>query len=229
MNDIVRPLTKDGLVGWDKFGQFWIWKLQEGGGREGSIYHDVREKICCVCGHGWEITADSLRDQYFWDGRAEWSHITCLMRYLSLQEFEFWRGALVEAGFMFGPIDNPRMIAQGGPSLQAIPNEYWRRDPVYSLQPWYRVRLLKRVSEEPSLNGPHGRTLKLGQRKRVYHLEIEEGDGHYDPTLAAELFKAEDVTKEIGVNSMMIHAWGRDKAREYLKRFARILGVPERK
>lgn len=225
MNDIIKPLTKDGLVGWDDLGQFWVYHW-EGPHKVGSIYHDVREKICCVCGHGWEVSGDSLRDQYFWDGRAEWSHQTCLIRYLALQEFDFWRNSLVDAGFMFGPIDNRRYIAEGGASIQAIPNEYLGpKDPWGAGQPWYRVRLLKRVNEEKSENGPLGRTLKLGSRKRVYHMEIEEGGSPYDAEKAKQLFAPEDVTKRLGENGMMVHAWGRDKAREYLRHFAEILGV----
>lgn len=224
MNDIVKPLTQDGMVGWDQFGQFWIWKA-EGADRVGSIYHDVREKVCCICRHGWEVTAESLVDQYFMDNRAEFAHKSCFIRFLSLQEFDFWVNALVEAKFMFGPTDNPRCIGEAA-ALEAIPNEYFgQKDPWGAGQPWYRARLLKRVDKEKSLNGPLGRTLKLGQRKRVYVLEIEKGPAQYDEKLAKELFEKEGVTKEIGRDGMMIHAWGRDKAREYLKHFAKILNV----
>jgi len=52
MNDIVKPLTKDGLAGWDDLGQFWIWHY-EGTSRVGSIYHNVRGKTCCVCNREW--------------------------------------------------------------------------------------------------------------------------------------------------------------------------------
>lgn len=225
MNDIVNPLTKDGLAGWDEFGQFWIWHY-EGTSKVGSTYHDVREKICCVCGRGWELTGESLRDQYFWDNRAEWSHKSCLIRYLALQAYEFWCGALVEAGFMYGPLDNPKYIAQGGPALESLPNQYWGpNDPWGAGQPWYRARLLKRVDVEKSENGPLGRTLKLGARKRVYHMEIEKGDGPYDYEKAKALFAPEDVTKEIRSDTLYIHAWGKEKAREYLRHFAEILGV----
>lgn len=225
MNDIIKPLTQDGMVGWDEFGQFWIWK-REGTDRVGRLYHDVREKICCICRHGWEVTGDSLSDQYFMDNRAEFAHKTCFIRYIALQEFDFWVNALVEARFMFGPLDNPKHIADGGAALETLPNEYFGQDDPWGAgQPWYRARLLKRVDKEKSLNGPLGRTLKLGHRKRVYVLEIEEGGAPYDEKLAHELFGKEEVTKQIGSNGMMVHAWGRDKAREYLKHFAKILNV----
>jgi len=221
MNDIVKPLTADGLVGWDAFGQFWIWRLRGDGRREGSIYCDVREKVCCVCRRGWEATADSLRDQYFWSRRAEWAHQSCLIRFEALQEYEFWCNALVDAGFIFGSVDNPKMIGEGA-SLESLPNGYWPKGDPWSEQPWYRVRLLKKLDDDYT-NAPHGRTLLLGSRKRVYHLEIESGTGSYDMAKAAALFASEDVTKEIRADRLMIHAWGRDKAREYLKHFATVL------
>lgn len=225
MNDIVKPVTPDGMVGWDKLGQFWIWRVS-GEDRVGSIYHDVREKTCCVCGHGWQLTAESLSDQYFWDNRAEWSHKSCLIRYLALQQYEFWCGALVEAGFMYGATDNPKMIAEGGPALESLPNAYWGpNDPWGAGQPWYRARLLKRVDVEKNENGPLGRTLRLGSRKRVYHMEIEKGPGAYDYEKAKALFASEEVTKDIGSEGMHIHAWGKEKAREYLRHFSEILGV----
>lgn len=232
MNDIVKPLTKDGLVGWDSYGQFWIWKLEAGGRKSGSIYHDVREKICCICGHGWEVTAESLADQDFLTHRAEHAHQSCVIRYAALQEYDFWYRAVLDAGFMFGPLDNPKYGAQGGPAFESIPNEYWPKGDLWGKgQPWYRVRLQKRVDMEKSLNGPLGRTLKLGHRKRVYVLEIEPGTGEYDQKLALELLGNEKVYGDVKVtmairqDGLMIHAHGKEKAREYLKHFAKILGA----
>jgi len=127
---------------------------------------------------------------------------------------------------MYGPVDNPEMIAEGGPALESLPNGYWgQRDPWGAGMPWYRARLLKRVDEKKRLNGPLGRTLRLGKRKRVYHLEIEKGAGPCDVAASKRLFEKEDVTKDIGEDRLMVHAWGKDKAREYLRHFAEILGA----
>jgi hypothetical protein len=227
MNDIIRPLTPCGMVGWDAHNQLWLWKNREIGGREGTIIADVRGKICPVCRHGWEITAESLGDQHYWTGRAEWAHESCFIRFLALQDQDFWRSALIEAQFIFGQLDNPKMLGEGGSGLQEIPNEYWGpKDPWGAGQPWYRVRLLKKL-EDGYTNGPFGRTLKLGSRKRVYVLEVEPGEGPYDRALAEKLFASEKVTKEIRSDGIMVHAWGQDKAQEYLKHFAEILGVTE--
>lgn len=233
MNDIIKPVTVDGMAGFDQFGQFYI-KYQKGEYVIGGKYDDVREKICCICGHGWELTAKSLRDQEFLRHRAEHAHQSCVIRYAALQEYDFWYRAVLDAGFMFGPLDNPTYIAEGGPAFESIPNEYWPKgDPWGAGQPWYRVRLLKRVDHKKSLNGPLGRTLKLGHRKRVYVLEIEPGPGEYDHKMAKELLGNEKVygdvkvTMDIRSDGLMIHAWGQEKAREYLRHFAEILGVTE--
>jgi len=239
MNDILKPVTADGMAGYDQFGQFYI-KWQDREYTCGSVFHDVREKICCICGRGWELTSKSLRDQDFLSHRAEFAHQSCVIRYEALQEYDFWYRAVLDAGFMFGPLDNPRYIAEGGPALESIPNGYWPKGDAWGEgKPWYRVRLLKRLPEDKQTaderNCELGRTLKLGARKRVYHLEIEPGPGEYDHKLAQELLGNEKVygdvkvTMDIRPDGLMIHAHGREKAREYLKHFARILGIPERK
>ena len=229
MNDIVRPVTVDGMAGWDQFNQFYI-KWREGEFTYGSHFHDVREKICPICNHGWELTAQSLRDQTFLDHRAEHAHQSCEIRYAALQEYDFWYRSLVDVGFMFGPIDNIKYIAEGGPAIESIPNEYWPKNDIWGkLTPWYRVRLLKRLPKENQTyeerNCAVGRRLKLGRRKRVYVLKIEDGPAPYDEKLAQELFAKEDVTKEIGRETVMVHAWGKDKAKEYLGHFKKILGL----
>lgn len=232
MNDILKPVTKDGMAGWDQFNQFYV-KWKEGDYTYGQHVHDVREKICFICNRGWELTAMSLKDQTFDDHRAQHAHLTCSIRYEALQEFDFWYRALVEVGFMFGPIDNSKYIAEGGPCFESIENGYWPKGDLWGkLKPWYRVRLLKRLPKEKQTyeerNCPVGRTLKLGARKRVYHMEIEEGPGAYDEKLAKELFSpaiAERITIDIGSKGMMVHAWGKEKAKEYLGYFKKILGV----
>lgn len=227
MNDIIKPLTRCGMVGWDAHNQLWLWKLEKSGSRCGTIIADVRGRVCPICNHGWEITAESLGDQHYMMSRAEWAHQSCLIRYMALQDFDFWVGALVDAGFIFGKIPNPESRSERAPSLEAIPNEYWGpQDPWGAGQPWYRAHLLKKM-EDGYTNTAHGRILKLGARKRVYVLEVESGEGSYDRAMAEKLFASEDVTKEIRSDRIMVHAWGRDKAKEYLKHFAEILGVTE--
>lgn len=204
MNDIVKPLTPDGMCGWDEHNQLWLWKAEAGGGKCGRIIGDPRGHKCRICLQGWLLTTESLEDQAWSREYEEWCHLSCQIRYSGLKERDMWFGALVGAGIRFH-------------GLEAIPNEYWCNDPWYGQRPWYRVRLLD-----------SRRTLKLGKRKRVYCLEIESampGAGFYSQEQAQDLFKMEDVTKTIRPDSLLIHAWSDDKAREYLKAFAQILGL----
>lgn len=203
MNDIVKPLTPDGMCGWDAHGQLWIWK-PEGKGKRGTIIGDPRGHKCRICLQGWTLTVESLEDQEYWDSHEEWVHLSCSVRYAALQERDMWYGALIEAGIRFH-------------GFEEIPNEYCPNTPFYGRRPWYRVALID-----------SRRTLKLGRRKRVYSMEIESampGAGLYSLEQAQELLKAEDVTKEIRPDGLLIHAWGRDKAREYVKAFAKILDL----
>lgn len=220
MNDIIKPLTVDGNVGWDKYGQLWHWKY-EGPSRVGHPIADVRNKVCPVCRRGWDLTAESFEDQFYWSGREEFAHLSCYIRFRALAQFEFWSNALVEVGFIFGRGDHE-------PGLEEIPNEYWRpTDPWGAGSPWYRVHLLKK--DEERNNVPFGRTLKLGFRKHVYALLIEPGFAPCDLEFAKRLFEKESVTKSFEDDRVMIHAHGRDKAKEYLGRFAEILGVASRR
>lgn len=199
MNDIVKPLTPDGMVGWDKHGQLWLWKANDRG-HEGRIIGDPRGHLCKICRQGWILTAESLEDQERWDTYKEWTHLSCSIRYAGLKERDMWCAGLDEARLRFE-------------RLEEIPNGYWRGDP-WAARPWYRVNLL---------DAP-GRTLRLGRRKRVYHMEIESRTGGpLDKALAETLFKDEDVTKAFEDEQLVIHAWTGEKAHEYLKAFSKIL------
>lgn len=64
--------------------------------------------------------------------------------------------------------------------------------------PWFAV--ITKVGE-----------IKIGWRKRVLEIDWSKSD---NKQTASELFPSEDVTK----GWQMIHAWGYDKAREYIKK-----------
>lgn len=198
MNEIVKPLTPDGMVGWDSYGQLCFWKV-DGNGRKGWLIGDPRGHKCRICQQGWILTAESLEDQSYWDFFGEWVHKSCSIRYSGLKERDMWHRLLIEAEFRFE-------------ALRELPNEYWRNDEWYGKKPWYRAKLLDTE-----------RTLKLGTRKRVFHMEIEEGRNPYDQAVAKELLGGETSTKEISGTSLYIHAWSEPKALEYLKAFKEIL------
>lgn len=199
MNKIIQPLTPDGMVGFDEYGQLCAWE-QDGEFKRGWHLHDVREKTCIICGRKWDVTSESLKDQFVIQSRERWVHQSCYKRYLALEEFEFWYGAICGARIRYH-------------GLEEIQNEYRA---AWNL-PWYRAKLLDRHV-----------SFKLGTRKRVYHMQIElSGEPRYDRARAKAFLAKEDVTKHEDENGLYIHAWGREKAREYLKAFADILGLPD--
>ena len=76
-------------------------------------------------------------------------------------------------------------------NLLSIPNEYWKDD----CEPWYLAQVGDR------------QPIKIGWRKRVINIDwsaSKKNLGH--------LFETEDVSKD----SDYIHAWGYEKASEYL-------------
>lgn len=205
MRDIVKPITPDGLCGYDANGRLWLWEPTHDGAFTGSPIRDPRGRKCAICLQGWVLTCESMKDQETWevvDGEPEYVHRTCSIRFSGLVERNMWYSALIQAEIRFHGMSN-------------IENGYWRESP-WSQRPWYRVRLL------------NGWTLRLGHRKRVYSLEIEPRPGEsYDIGKAKDLFKDENVTKEFTDERLLIHAYGSDKAREYIKAFAKILPAPE--
>lgn len=89
-------------------------------------------------------------------------------------------------------------------ALISVPNEYWGKSQPYYADPWF----LAQVNDGPKF--------KIGWRKRV--IKIDWSETHMD---LRHLFPDEDVTKESG----FIHAWGYDKAVEYLKKIVPALSV----
>lgn len=200
MNDILRPITDDGLVGYDQFDQLMTIK-QEKEGRVSWFIADVRDKICPVCAHGWEPTAVSMQNQQYWYARKQHAHATCLARYSALNDYDFWYRTVCDARIRFE-------------GLTEIPNGYHAHESRWE-RPWYCAQLLDSAHQ-----------LKFGWRKRVWHMEIlPAANNPINVELATKLFEKEDVTKAIDTEHVMIHAWGDAKAKEYLQVFKQILGV----
>lgn len=89
-------------------------------------------------------------------------------------------------------------------AMHMIPNEYYQ-DPEF-FGPWFMVET------------PFGR-IKLGWRKRVINIDWS----HTKLQVGPEVFASESVTKW----STGIHAWGADKAVEYLRKIWDALGPKE--
>lgn len=193
---IVRPLTDDGLVGYDQFGQLAVTRVDRG--HETSWFiADVREMVCSICNHGWQPNSVSMADQYRWDLVDGYVHESCLDRHGGLVERAEFRGALIAARVRFSglkPIEN----GYHGPS---------------SKRPWYVAELLD-----------HPVMFKLGSRKRVDHVEVIAQGGtalawHEE---AGKAFEKEDVTKHFTPTSILLHAWNAEKMRAYVRLLAEI-------
>lgn len=221
MYGIVKPLSSDGLLGFDERDQLWCWRPVAGGDFTGRMVPDLREQICIICGHGWELTAEAYADHCNWQFHGSEVHETCMVRYTSLHDYEIYHLALASAGLHFQ-------------RLQRIPNEYWQERDRWFQRSWYRVTL-----------SDSKRTLKLGSRRHVHHLEIERGEGEIDVTMAQCLFEHEHVTKGLrsrtprentpkdwepgqSFDGYYIHADNEDKVRDYIASFARILRLEKK-
>jgi hypothetical protein len=172
---------------------------------DGSPPHP--NSLCVECGTGWTIETShdfeprSMKDTH--DRVNGFKHSYCHKLSAERDVLQEFRGLLEKAGL-------------GRALFTAIPNEYWRDDG----EPWFLARM------------PFG-TLKIGWRKRVISIDwaevladrmkrIERLDVRtryelrqklHEAFDGKKLFPNEDVTRwETG-----IHAWGADKAVEYLK------------
>lgn len=89
-----------------------------------------------------------------------------------------------------------------------IPNRYYKDK--FNKQPWYEI-----------VTGDH--IITIGPRKRVINIEMVRQDGMdlVEGALTAQdtierLGKSDSTTHEVGSRRIMIHAWGKEKAIEYL-------------
>lgn len=198
---IVRPVTDDGLVGYDEFGQFAVTKVMPDGAESSHHIADVRDMTCVMCGRGWEPTGPSMADQCSWQISSSLVHFSCLVRYEALRQRElFWSSLVGLVRF---------------DSLKAVGNRYWPVSDPYAQQPWYTVELV----EHPAM-------FVFGSRNRVYHVEVvPQGGTRLDwHQKAAEAFEGERVTKEINSASVMLHAWSDEKLREYVRKICEVAG-----
>lgn len=203
---IKTPLTPDGLCGYDKNGQLWVWEKQ-GESMSGHMIRDPRGETCKVCLHGWVLTSESMKDQYK-DQHDEWMHYSCYIRFLSLKDRDLFDGALIGARIRFD-------------GLHEIPSQYWLNDPLWKKRSWYVTKTVGAPIQ-----------IQIGSRKRVYSVEFTPlDDGCFSSTVVDEVereFRDEDVTKEINRKAVLIHAWTGEKLRDYLKRLSTIFGLDKR-
>lgn len=204
-NDIIKPLTPDGMCGWDEHNQLWLWEV-DGIGKRGTIIGDPRGHKCPMCLQGWVLTVESLKDQNYNREFKEWWHYTCFIRYLTMKDRDLFFGALVDAKIRFS-------------GLEEMPSQYWRNDPIWSKRNWYFTKALDQPIE-----------IIMGSRKRVYNIEfIPTNEAPLKAWQeAAQEFAKEEVTKEFGPKRVLLHAWGGQKLKDYLKRLSTVFGLDKR-
>lgn len=202
---IVRPITDDGLVGFDEFNNLVLCKHLGDGNMSFTLIKDVRRDKCVICDRGWEASGPSMGDQLHWDLTKSHVHRSCSIRHEGLCERkEIW-SAIVGARIQFS-------------GLHPIENGYWPKGDPWSAKPWYEAELT-------------GFPVKLviGTRKRVINIEVRSQGGIKLDwwERAKEMFKDENTTKELSPNVVLIHAWGTEKMRSYVKQIAEIAGYSE--
>lgn len=198
-NEIIRPLAHN--LGFDSFGQLIVcW--EERGMSHSTMCADMREKTCPICGRGWEVTAESFRNQMLCQTTDEFCHRTCFYGHLAMVEAEMWYELLTD--YRPGKDDSYFIPF----NWKKIPNEYGGG----AKTPWYKVEFMGYLP-----------TLKLGGRKRVYHMSLHDlRKEQVDKFL--ELVKDQEVTKgSEGGNSVYIHAWTKADAKLFLSYFATVI------
>jgi len=205
-NDIVKPITPDGLCGFDSYGQLWVWWIedpQEPERKTGTIVADVRGKICPICQKGWVNTTESIRDQTYLHSMKRHVHRTCEYGSAHVNNFYYWHNLVCESEFN-----------KKGLKFDETKNLYgsaWTG-------PWYRIKF----------NHVPNHEFIFGSRKRVYHMEVT----NVDKELAAKLDEAfkdqEKITKGVSVDadgkmSWIIHAWTKEYAKINLRTFLQTI------
>ena len=214
MNDIVRPLNEAKDLGYDQFGQLMAIKPHPyGSGTVMTMVPDLRGKTCPICGRGWELDGASFWENARLEATGRHVHTRCMNGYLSAEEASFWSGTLCDISPDRPPFDG----------LKVIPNEYrgsWDTD-------WYLVDTFETRSglggaDWDAPRKPYKAKLKVGSRKRVYHMELFDLSPEQVTFLKGALGR-EEVTQYHEASSFIIHAWTRAKAKEYLAAFVKAI------
>lgn len=206
-NEILRPITADGRTGFDQFNQLMSWTEKDADGYStGRFIRDVRGCTCYICGKGWELTTESLRDQTTIDSKMP-AHESCLIGYRKVAEYYLLQNALIEAGYLF--------------RMDEMEPQY-----PYST-PWQTITILSANKDRLDT----GRRLSLGRRKRVWEIRF---NGSYEQVKHLEtLFTDVDDTKGISTAGMenthfYVHAWTKEQLVDYLRRFRETIPGTDR-
>lgn len=144
--------------------------------------------VCPCCGK--LLTIDDVKNNPCVYVEGKFYHDSCWRNYRKLTEVDKFTRRMV--GLLYKDTDY---------QFELLPNGYCHED-CCSHIPWFLFH---------TIDGD----IIMGWRKRVISIEWQ---GNYKPFDMNELFSTEDVTKWEEGGKRGIHAWGKDKAYEYLNK-----------
>lgn len=177
-----------------------------------STYIPKEGTSCPCCGK--KFTIDDLRNTVFNLTNGKISHDSCSKNYYHNKEIDKMSTNLID------------LVYDENPKFDLLPNGYCSRECCKHI-PWF----LFHTSDGD---------IKIGWRKRVISIEWQENFKPFDMAI----FNDEEVTKwcnnsyiykavEAGTNPTNgirgIHAWGREKAYEYLEKVKEIVNTDKKK
>jgi hypothetical protein len=198
MEVITEPISADGLIGYDRFGQLQLCKPMDGGSRCYTFTTDLRGKKCALCGGEWDFNAESWSDHWYWHRYEERVHESCFVNYLDHKNRDDAFGHLCDARLAF--------------EIERVPNPYYPRGRWANLCA-YRFEL----RDYPV-------SITIGVRKRVTEITATPREGELAWSKAAEeVFDTERVTKEFSPRRVLLHAWTREDERDYVCKLAELI------
>ena len=144
--------------------------------------------VCPCCGK--TLTIDDVKNNPCVYISGKFYHDSCWRNYRKLTEVDKFTLRMMD--LIYKSTDY---------HFELLPNGYCHED-CYSYIPWFLFH---------TIDGD----IIMGWRKRVISIEWQE---NYKPFDMNELFGSEDVTKWEEGGKRGIHAWGKEKAYEYLKK-----------
>lgn len=207
--------------GFDEFDQFMkVVFSTDGKGWNMSPAADVRGIPCVICGKKFTEDANDMAQQLRVDGAPdEWrfSHLPCWIGHLNLNERDLIQSAIEHARRHLRPANKDKWYHIPY-KIEAIDNQYggaWDTN-------WYEITFYDVI--------PIPVVLTFGRRKRVWNIEMNPTNlaGKISEfTLPEKFLEGEETTKEFDKNSLLIHAWSREKVNEYVTAFLGLLKHPE--
>jgi len=149
--------------------------------------------VCPCCGK--HFTVDDIRNNPCVYKNGKYYHDSCWRDYRRHKEVYQFTHQLMSLVYQDADYQ-----------FELLPNGYWQGDSNSHI-PWFLFH---------TIDGD----IIMGWRKRVISIEWQK---NYKPFDMKELFDAEDVTKWEEDGKRGIHAWGEDKAREYLQKVLEIV------